>query len=66
MDERKDNPLATEPVSDVPEAPEEKKRERYVVPTLTIYGNLQQMIGTTGLHGSQDGGSGMKYKYTAP
>jgi hypothetical protein len=64
MDESKDNLRPPEPA---PEAPEKKKRNRYVVPTLTIYGNLQQMTGTiSATPGTADGGSGMKYKYTAP
>jgi hypothetical protein len=63
MDEPKDHLGSTEPV---PEAPEKKKRNRYVAPTLTTYGNLQQLTGTIGLTNMADGGSGMKYKYTAP
>jgi hypothetical protein len=63
MDEPKDNLRPTEPVS---EAPEKKTRNRYVAPSLTIYGNLQQLTGTIGLTNNTDGGSGMKYKYTAP
>jgi hypothetical protein len=63
MDETKDNLRPTEPA---PEAPEKEKRGLYVVPTLTIYGSLQQMAGTMGTTKSADGGSGMKYKYTSP
>ena len=68
MDEPADHPPSGEPIPDVRADLDKDKRKRkpYVVPTLTIYGNLQQMTGTMGLSGNQDGGSGMKYKYTAP
>jgi hypothetical protein len=61
-DEPKEDLQSTE---SVPEAPVQKKR-KYVAPTLTVYGNLQQLTGTIGLTNNADGGSGMKYKYTAP
>jgi hypothetical protein len=50
----------------VPPAPAVAKRQRYERPTVTIYGNLQQITGAVGVTGGKDGGAGMKNVRTSP
>ena len=59
MDQEDDHPQP-QPV------PEVAKRKPYVAPTLTLYGNLQQIVGMVGTTGIKDGAFGVMNVRTSP